>query len=65
MLKILRLLIFGFVDRVLNIDHMASMGVEGVDLLFYSMTWDWKAMKVGEMGARGFWFVYRFERIDL
>ncbi len=28
---------------------MASMGVEGVDLLFYSMTWDWKAMKVGEM----------------
>jgi len=46
------LLILGFVDRVLNIDHMASMGVEGVDLLFYSMTPDWKAMKVGEMGFR-------------
>lgn len=26
------------------------MGVEGEDLLFYSMTRDWKAMKVGEMG---------------
>ena len=49
-MKNLGLLIFGFVDRVLNIDHMASMGVEGVDLLFYSMTRDWKAMKVGEMG---------------
>lgn len=41
---------------MLNIDHRASMGVEGVDLLFYSMTRDWKAMKVGEMGFTEKWY---------
>jgi len=47
----LSLLIFGFDVVVLCNDHRASMGVERVDLLFYSMTPDWKAMKVGEMGG--------------
>jgi len=28
------------------------MGVEGADLLFYSMTPDWKAMKGGKRGFK-------------
>jgi hypothetical protein len=46
----------GFVDfwfcMTVRNDHKASMGVEGADLLFYSMTPDWKAMKGGKRGFK-------------
>jgi len=58
MLKNLSLLIFGFDDRMLNCDHRASMGVERLDLLFYSMMRDWKAMNVVGNGVDHFLTFY-------